>query len=102
MHAVFREAKYPADLAIEQTPQFQEFHKTHAARPGYVGTVVAHLDEARYLQVTLWQTEKDMHAAREALTPVVERLLNPLMRAPSVLLGTGRVVFTDVPAPRAH
>jgi hypothetical protein len=102
MHAVFREAKYPGDLPIEQTPQFQEFHKVHAARPGYVGTVVARLDEQRYLQVTLWQSEHDMHAAREALTPVVERLLNPLMVTPSVLLGTGRVVFTDVAATRAH
>jgi hypothetical protein len=102
MHAVFREAKYPADLAIEQRAQFQEFHKAHAAPPGYVGTVVARLDEERYLQVTLWHTVQDMHAARDALTPLVERLLNPPMATPSVLLGTGRAVFSDVPASRAQ
>jgi len=102
MHAVFREARYPVDLPIERTPQFQEFHKAHATRTGYVGTVVARLDEERYLQVTLWQTEHDMHAAREALTPVIERLLNPLMTAAAVLLGTGRVVFSDISAPHAH
>jgi hypothetical protein len=39
-----------------------------------------------------------MDAAREALGPVVGRLLEPLMTSPAVLLGTGRVVVSDLAA----
>jgi hypothetical protein len=37
-----------------------------------------------------------MAAARSALEPVVERLLNPMMTSPSKLLGTGCVVVNDL------
>jgi hypothetical protein len=37
-----------------------------------------------------------MNAARVALSPVVGKLLDPMMTAPSELLGTGKVVVSDV------
>jgi hypothetical protein len=58
--------------------------------------VVADVGEGRLLTVTLWETAEAMAAAREALGPVVARALDPLMAAPAVLLGTGRVVVNDL------
>ena len=97
MYAVFRENTYPNDIDLTEHPNFHEFQAAHADRPGYKGTVVAEIGEGRYLSITLWQTEDDMNAARAALGPVVQRLLDPLMASPSKLLGTGRVVLNDSP-----
>jgi hypothetical protein len=96
MYAVFRETRYAPDQAIHETAEFREFQALHADRRGYQGTVVAEVGGGRYLTVTLWKTAEDMAAAREALGPVVQRLLDPLMTAPSQLLGTGPVVVDDL------
>ena len=96
MYAVFRENTYPADLELNEDPNFREFQQKHAEQSGYMGTVVTDTGAGRYLSITLWATEADMKAAREALGFVVGRLLDPLMTAPSKLLGTGRVIVNDV------
>ncbi|HEX3178813.1 MAG TPA: hypothetical protein VHZ49_19210 [Methylomirabilota bacterium] len=96
MYAVFRETTYRPDTPIVETHQFREFQDAHAMRHGYEGTVVADIGGGRYLTVTLWETAEDMDDAREALGPVVQRLLDPLMVAASRLLGTGRVVLNDI------
>jgi hypothetical protein len=96
MFAVIREATYaPGDTLVE-TPQFQTFQDAHAAQPGYRGTVVVALGAGRHVTATLWETAQDMAAAREAIGPVVGQQLEPLMAAPSTLIGTGSVVFTDL------
>lgn len=95
MYAVVRETFYPADLQLADEPAFREFQAEHARQPGYRGTVVVALGEGRHITVTLWNTAEDMHAAREALGPTVGRLLDPMMRAPSNLLGTGPVIAKD-------
>ncbi|OQW33916.1 MAG: hypothetical protein A4E19_19320 [Nitrospira sp. SG-bin1] len=61
-----------------------------------LSTVVTEVGGGRFLRLPLWETAEDMHEAREALDPLVDRLLNPLMTAPSKLLGTGRVVVNDL------
>ena len=96
MYAVFRETRYAPDTKIEQTEAFKEFQDRHAKQPGYIGTLVSNVGESRYLSVTLWETEKDMNNAREALAPVVADLLGPVMTAPAKLLGTGPVVVNDI------
>ena len=96
MYAVFRETRYPPDRDVVPTPEYQAFNAVHAAQSGYRGTVVADVGEGRLLTVTLWETAEAMAAAREALGPVVARALDPLMAAPAVLLGTGRVVVNDL------
>jgi hypothetical protein len=96
MYAVFRETRYAPDREVVSTPEYQEFNAVHAAQPGYRGTVVADVGDGRLLTVTLWATAEAMAAAREALGPVVGRMLDPLMVAPAVLLGTGRVVVNDL------
>lgn len=96
MHAVFRETTYAPGDAIVETAAFREFQNVHAAREGYRGTIVADVGAGRLLTITLWETADAMHAAREAIGPVVERLLEPHMTRPAVLLGTGRVVVNDL------
>jgi hypothetical protein len=96
MHAVIRETHYARDMPIAESREFQEFQELHAARPGYRGTIVVDSGNGRFLTLTLWEGEDEMNAAREALEPVVEKLLNPLMTAPSRLLATGPVVVDDL------
>jgi len=98
MYAVFRETTYPPDKPLHLQREFQEFQKAHAQRKGYRGTVVTDVGNGRYLTITIWETEADMNAARDALGPIVARLINPIMTSPAVLLGSGRVVVDDLSA----
>lgn len=98
MYAVFRETSYPPTVSIQETAGFRELERLHAERPGYRGTVVVAVGDGRHLTMTLWRSAEDMHAAREVLEPAIGALIAPLMTAPSVLLGTGRVVATDMAA----
>jgi hypothetical protein len=96
MHAVIRETTYPERLAIDQTTEFQEFQREHANLSGYLGTVVVDTGTGRYLTLTLWRTAEEMSSAREAMGPIVERTVNPLMTSSAKLLGTGQVVVNDL------
>lgn len=96
MHAVIRETSYAPDKPIQESQEFQEFQALHARQSGYQGTVVVDVGDGRFLTLTLWQTAENMDAARKALGPIVQRLLDPLMTAPSQLLGTGPVVVNDL------
>ena len=102
MHAVFRETTYAPEDDVVDSDAFGEFQRVHASREGYRGTVVAHVGGGRLLTVTLWESADAMNAAREALGPVVGRLLDPRMTAPAVLLGTGRVVVNDMVPERTN
>jgi heme-degrading monooxygenase HmoA len=97
MFAIVREVQFdPASLA-EAGEQLAEFQALHATQPGYVGTVVVE-DEGtgRWVTVTLWQTKEDADAGRSALGPVAGRLVDRAATSPSQLIGTGRVVMTDL------
>lgn len=95
MHAVIRETTYRADRTLEDSPEFKAFQTAHASRPGYLGTIVTAVGEGRYLTVTLWDNADDMHAARDVLGPVAEKLLGPMMVRHSKLVGTGPIVVKD-------
>jgi hypothetical protein len=92
MYAVVRETNYAPEKPIYETQAFQEFQHEHAGLNGYRGTVVVEVEAGRFLTLTLWQMAEDVAAAREAMGPVVERTVNPLMVSPAKLLGTGPVV----------
>jgi hypothetical protein len=96
MHAVFRETTFAADVDVSTSNEFQEFQRAHANLPGYRGTVVVAVGNGRHLTVTVWDSERDMHAAREAIGSVVERFIAPIMTAPAILLGTGLVKVNDM------
>jgi hypothetical protein len=101
MHAVFRETTYPPGERFFESAAFREFQEAHATREGYVGTVVTDVGGGRFVTLTLWRTAETMDAAREALGPLVERLLGPSMTSPPVLLGTGPVVVNDLAPPES-
>jgi hypothetical protein len=81
---------------VHESPQFKEFQALHARQPGYEGSFVIDAGDCCMFSLTLWQTAHHAAAARVVLEPVVRRALNPLMTAPSRLLGTGPVVVKDV------
>ena len=93
MHAVMRETFCGLKQPIQDRKEFKDFQSLHSARQGYGGTVVVDTGNGRFLTLTLWQTVADAERARIALGPEIERPLNPLMTAPTNLLGTREVVL---------
>lgn len=58
--------------------------------------MVTDAGEGHYLTVTLWESEKAMDDARQALGPLVEKLLIPIMTSQAKLIGAGIVVINDI------
>lgn len=98
MVAVVRRSSYDPEALTGGAAEMTRFERVHAAQPGYAGNVVVDLGEGERIVVTLWASEEHASAARTALAPVVRELLGPLERAPSQLLGVGRVISTDLEA----
>lgn len=98
MYAVIRETTYPVDRPIAERAEFQAFQDKHAALPGYLGIVVTDVGDGRHITLTLWDTPEHMNAARNAIGPAVEALIQPIMTAPTKLLGTGEVAYADIDA----
>jgi hypothetical protein len=96
MHAVVRETTYAPDAPIYARREFEEFQEAHARLPGYRGTIVVDAGSGRFITLTLWDRAEDMAAARTAMTPIVARLLDPLMTSPASLVATGEVVVDDL------
>ena len=69
---------------------------TRGRQPGYTGSLTVDLGAGRRLVVNLWEIYQDATAGLNALRPEVERVLEPLMAAPSQLVGVGPVVGTDL------
>lgn len=96
MYAVVRDNTYDLTKLAQGHEQLAEFQALHAGQPGYRGTIVVDAGEGRWLTVNLWETEDHATAALPALVSDVQRLLEPMMAAPSQLIGTGAVVLTDI------
>ena len=99
MYAVVRINQLDPDRVRDAHHELDEFDQTHAAQPGYRGTLNVDLGGNRRLVVNLWENEQQAADARAALTPTVARLLNPVLTQPSQLLGAGPVhAFQLLPA----
>jgi hypothetical protein len=96
MYAIVRESTYDPDALKRGKDRFDEFQALHATQAGYAGTMVVELSAGRWLTVNLWNKEEDARAALPVMVPVVERLLEPMMTAPSEMIGAGPVVLTDL------
>jgi hypothetical protein len=96
MFAIVRINTFDPEKFDPQAPEVQAFNRLHASQPGYAGSLSVELGENRRLVVNLWQSERDATAALAALGSEVGRVLEPLMAAPSQLLGAGQVVETDL------
>jgi hypothetical protein len=96
MYAIVRENTYdPASLARGRD-QLDEFQALHARQPGYSGSLVVDVGGGRRLTINLWDSEEHAAAALPGLVPELRRLLEPLMAAPSRLVGAGPVVTSDL------
>jgi hypothetical protein len=95
MQAVLRINSFdPGKLAAGQE-QLEEFNRLHAAQPGFLGSVTVDLGEGRQFVLNLWDSEEHRVSGLAALGPAVQRLVKPLMAAPSELVGFGPVVASD-------
>ena len=96
MYAVVRNNLYDEGRLSAGAAQMDEFQQLHARQPGYVGNIVVDAGGGRLITLTLWQSREFADAAVPNLLPEIERLLEPLMAAPSELVGTGDVIVDDL------
>jgi len=94
MYAILRHNTYDTGKLAE--PALAEFQALHTTQPGYVGSIVVDVGGGQRLSVNLWESERDANAGQAVLVPHVQRLLEPLMAAPSRFVGAGEVVTSDI------
>lgn len=92
MYAVLRRNSFDLTKLAEYPTQLEEFDRIHASQPGFAGNIVVDLGSGRRFMVNLWQSEDAGKAAFERLMPEVNRLLMPLLSAPSEFVGAGPVI----------
>lgn len=62
---------------------FENSKPFNARQSVYRGAIVIDGGEGRFITATLWHTVEEMAVARKAVGPVIQRLLDRLMTAPS-------------------
>jgi hypothetical protein len=91
MYAVVRDNQYdPAKLAEGQA-QLDEFQALHDRQLGALGTLMVDAGDYRWIVINLWDSQEHAAAALPGLVPEVQRLIEPLLAAPSQLLAAGPV-----------
>jgi hypothetical protein len=98
MYAILRQYTYDIAMIAHAEEALTVAQGLHAAQPGYAGSIVVDNGQ-RFIAVNLWRTEDDASAGRGAIGAQVQRLLKPLMTAPSQLLAAGEVVASDLGSP---
>ena len=103
MRAVMRVNTFDEDKLGAASEQLDEFDRIHAEQRGFVGNVTVDLGAGRRFVLNLWESAADQQAGLQALGPLVERLVNPLLAEPSELIGDGDVIGFDIdPTARFH
>ena len=92
MYAILRINNYDPEASAAVTERMAEFDRLHAAQPGFVGSAVVDLGGGSRFLLNLWASAGASRAGLRVLAPEVERLLVPLMSAPSQFLGAGPVL----------
>ena len=96
MYAVLRLNPLDPDKLAGSSDRLAEFDRIHSSQPGYAGSITVDLGAGRRFVVNLWEDEDASEAAFERLIPEVDRLLKPLLSAPSQFVGAGPVVAVDL------
>jgi hypothetical protein len=96
MYAVVRDNPFDATKLAQGRKQLDEFQALHARQPGFRGSLVVDLGNGHLLAVNLWETKEHAAAALPAMIPAVQRLIEPMLAAPSKLIGEGPVVQNDL------
>jgi len=93
MYAVIRKLAYDQTrLAQGGQRHLAAFQAIHERQPGFRGTMVIQADDGNTVALNLWDSEHDAIAGLSVLGPEVQRLLEPLLTEPAVLVGAGHVV----------
>ncbi|MBB3036521.1 hypothetical protein [Hoyosella altamirensis] len=92
MYAVVRVNHFDTEKLTAHSTDVAEFDRIHAEQPGFIGSLIVDLGDGKQATVNLWDKEESAKTALPRIGPVVGQLLNPLMAAPSELLGTGPVI----------
>lgn len=96
MHAIVRINTFDENRLAKAAPELKAFNELHASQDGYAGSLTIDLGRGRRLVVNLWETEAAAASGLRAIGSEVQRVLEPLMVAPSQLIGTGPVIDTDL------
>ncbi len=103
MYAIVRLNTFDEHKLALAAPDLDQFARLHASQPGYAGSLTVALGQGRRLIINLWDSEQHAVTGLSNLRAQVGRVLEPLMTAPSQLLGAGPVVETDLSDPQpAH
>jgi hypothetical protein len=92
VYAILRINSYEPGALAAGTDRMAEFDRLHAAQPGFIGSAVVDLGGGRRFVLNLWDSVEASRAGLRVLAPEVERLLVPLMSAPSQFLGAGPIL----------
>ncbi len=92
MYAILRLNTYDPEKLAAASDRMGEFDRLHAAQPGFEGSASVDLGEGRRFVLNLWDSVESSQAGQRVLVPHLERLLLPLMSAPSQFIGAGPVV----------
>ncbi|MCW4354315.1 hypothetical protein ONR57_13490 [Hoyosella sp. YIM 151337] len=92
MYAVVRLNHFDTDKLTSSAADVAEFDRIHGEQPGFIGSLIVDVGDGKQATVNLWDSAESAQAALPRIGPVVARLLSPLMKADSQLLGTGTVI----------
>jgi hypothetical protein len=92
MYAVVRKLTYDQARLAAGQQQLTEFNAIHEQQPGFRGSLVIQAADGSTVALNLWDSERDAMAGLEVLRPAVQRLLEPLLSEPAVLVGVGPVL----------
>ncbi len=95
MYAVVRELFYDVTKLSNAGEQLEEFMRLHKAQDGFLGNITIEVNPGHQIVINLWNSEAQSNAGRQAIGPAVSRIQEPLMSAPSRLVGAGPVVSND-------
>ena len=96
MFGVVRESTFDVVKKAGASKQVEEFARIRAQQPGYRGAVTVDAGDGRTLTILLWETEEQNQAASAKITPEAERLMGPIWKTPSQVIGSGEVIYNDL------
>ncbi len=91
MYAIVRANQYDATRLANAQTQLDEFQALHDRQSGALGTLIVDAGDNRWITINLWQSQEQAMAALPGLVPEVQHVVEPLLAAPSQLIGAGPV-----------
>jgi hypothetical protein len=91
MYAVVRVNQYDTGRLANAQAQLDDFQALHDRQPGALGTLIVDAGDNRWISINLWQSQEQAMAALAGLVPEVQRVVEPLLAAPSQLVGAGPI-----------